>query len=169
MDKDTTEELVLERYRELAGLVRDGQMVNKDKETRARDYVKARAAFIKQALEQDQIKQNSKYGEFIIQTNEVQYYVVVLILSRSFAQSARARKKLERLQLGHLIGYLSVCARNQREAEFIDSLEAYKDARDALAHKMFTDEKLSPSECETAIQLGSELITALKGFIKGNV
>jgi hypothetical protein len=36
----TIEEKVLKRYEQLAGLVRDGQMVNKDKEDRARAWVK---------------------------------------------------------------------------------------------------------------------------------
>jgi hypothetical protein len=34
------EKRVIERYKILAGLIRDGQMVNKDKEARARQWVK---------------------------------------------------------------------------------------------------------------------------------
>ena len=37
--KDTREENVIRRYEQLAGLVRNGEMVNKDKEGRARIWV----------------------------------------------------------------------------------------------------------------------------------
>lgn len=37
--KDTHEEKVIRRYEQLAGLIRNGEMVNKDKEDRARTWV----------------------------------------------------------------------------------------------------------------------------------
>lgn len=39
VNKNSTEEKVLQRYIQLAGLVRNGEMVNRDKEARARQWV----------------------------------------------------------------------------------------------------------------------------------
>ncbi|OHA40278.1 MAG: hypothetical protein A3G59_01910 [Candidatus Taylorbacteria bacterium RIFCSPLOWO2_12_FULL_47_20] len=62
---------VLERYKQLAGLLKDGHMVNRDKEHRAREYVKNRKKLIELAIKQNCIRDDSKYGKLIIQTNEV--------------------------------------------------------------------------------------------------
>ena len=46
-------------------------MVNRDKEHRAREYVKNRKKLIELAIKQNCIRDDSKYGKLIIQTNEV--------------------------------------------------------------------------------------------------
>lgn len=49
------EKKVLERYKQLAGLVRDGRMVNPDKESRARQWVKE---------QEEQVRQNKTSKEW---------------------------------------------------------------------------------------------------------
>src|SRR3989338_5572998 len=168
MDKPKVndEELVLERYKQLAGLVRDGEMVNKDKERRAREYVRERKKYIEQVLKENQIRYNATYGKFIIQTNEVQYYLVKLIFLRSFDPSKTFEKYLERLQFGQLISYLNICAQTELDIDLISKLTNYKDKRDTLAHKMFTSKKLTVRECEQAISQGDAIIKYLTEALK---
>jgi len=167
MKKDKeTETQVLNRYIELAGLVKEGQMVNKDKESRAREYVKLHAKVIGQIPEGDKIRKNSKYGELIIQANRVQYYLTKLVLLRSLEPSKGFEDELGRLQLGHLIGYLKVCAHTKEDLDLAGRLKDYKDKRDALAHRMFTARKLTPRGCENAIKSGDKIIKYLIKALK---
>lgn len=167
MDKpEINEELVIKRYQQLAGLLKDGQMVNKDKENRAREHIKEREKFVQRIFLENQIRDNSKYGEFILQTNEVQFFLVKLIFLRSFNPSNSFERDLERLQLGPLISYLNVCAQTELDLNLLAQLKDYKDKRDALAHKMFTAQKLTVSECENAIKLGGKIIEYLVESLK---
>ncbi len=158
MSQETTEEKILQRYIELGGLVKDGQMVNLEKKGRATQWVQERDKYIEQVLAQKRIELDSKYGKFIIQTNEVQSYLVALIKLRTFSQDKKFHSDLERIQLGPLVGYFTVLARSELELEILEKLKRYKDYRDALAHKMFTDKKLTPEECDEALSIGEELI-----------
>jgi hypothetical protein len=160
-ETNNDEALVLQRYKELAGLVRGGQMVNKDKEHRAREYVRERKKYIEQVLKENSIRDNATYGKFILQTNKVQYYLAKLIFLRSFEPHKSFEKYLERLQLGQLISYMNICARTKLDMDLLSKLTNYKDRRDALAHKMFTSKKLTVSECEQAIKQGDIIIKYL--------
>jgi hypothetical protein len=166
MPQKTTEEKILRRYIELGGLVKDGQMVNPDKKSRAEQWVRVQGKFVERVLAQKRIELNSKYGKFIIQTNEVQSYLIALIKVRTFSEDKKFRENLERTQLGALVGYFTVLARSEIELEILDLLKAYKDYRDALAHKMFTDNKLTPEECDEALRIGEKLIGFFTADIK---
>ena len=165
-ESEATEELVFKHYQELEGLVKDGQMVNKDKEARAREYVRLRKKFVEEVFKQNEIKENSKYGKFILQTNEVQFYLVKFIFLRSFNLTGNFEKELERLQLGALISYLNVCAQSDYDLNLIADLKNYKDKRDALAHKMFSAQKLTISECDNGIKIGDKIIQYLVDNLK---
>lgn len=165
-ETNSDEALVLQRYKELAGLVKAGQMVNKDKEHRARKYVRERKKYIEQVLKENQIRDNATYGEFILQTNKVQYYLVKLIFLRSFDPSKTFEKYLERSQLGQLISYLNICAQTELDMDLVSKITGYKDKRDALAHKMFTSKKLTIIECKQAISQGDAIIEYLIKSLK---
>lgn len=168
--KEEIEVQVLKRYIELAGLVKDGQMVNRDKESRAREYVKlhaqAQAKVISQISEGGKIKKNSKYGELIVQANRVQFYLTKLVLLRSLDPSRAFEDELGRLQLGHLIGYLKVCAQTKEDLDLAGQIKTYKDKRDALAHRMFTAKKLTPQASEVAVRSGDKIIKYLIEALK---
>lgn len=117
-------------------------------------------------VEQERINENSKYGQFIIQTSEVQLYLGLLIFLRSPISNKKLKKYLERLQMGNLIGCFRICVKNPFESSLVDSLENYKDSRNTLAHKMFSDQKLTPKECKLSIELGDALLEALKKLLK---
>lgn len=119
--------------------------------------------------EQKRIHENSKYGQLIIQTNEVQFYLTLLVQLRSYAHNKKLRDYLEKLGLGNLINCFRICAKNSAELELADSLNKYKESRDALAHKMFTSQKLTIKECELSIELGEKLIMELKKLLRAEI
>ena len=123
-------------------------------------------SIIKRMAEQRLAAEHSKYGKFIIQTNEVQFYLNLVILLRTHKLDKKFKDYLSRLELGNLIGCFRVCARNSTEVELVRTLDTYKRARNSLAHKMLTNKKLTIRECELAIELGEELLKELQGIIK---
>jgi hypothetical protein len=117
--------------------------------------------FVEDMVHAQQNFDNQKYGEFIIQTNRVQFYLTLLIQLRCFVVDDEFRKHLERSQFGQLIGYFNVCARDSSELKTVEGLRIYNESRNALAHKMFTDKKLSTKECVASIEVGDSLIRYL--------
>jgi len=115
---------------------------------------------------QTRILRDSKYGQFIIQTNEVQVYLYCLILLRAPFIRKEFVNRLERITLGNLINYFRICVKNSVEASLVDDLEIYNNKRNALAHKMYTNKKLTEKDCESSIKLGEKLLTELRKIIK---
>lgn len=122
---------------------------------------RAKEKFIKLMVERNRIQENSKYGQFIIQTNEVQFYLTYIIFSRVLVPTKIFIKYLQGLTLGSLINYFRMCLRNSFELGLADSLGEYNKDRNTLAHKMFSNKKLTPKECELSIVLGDKLLKAL--------
>ena len=137
-----------------------------EKETLTDDSLEIlKKELVRGIIEQQRINENSKYGEFIIQANEIQFYLVTLIWLRSFFPINKLEERLERLEFGNLIICFRICIRNRAELVVYNSLNDYKDKRNKLAHKMFTDKKLTIKECELAIKFGKKLIVELKKLI----
>lgn len=132
----------------------------KDIETRKREF-----SNLFDFDKENKIRENSNYGEFIIQSNEVQLYLILLLEFRSFRPDKSLYDNLERLELGNLIGLFRVCVKNTSELVLISYLNRYKNQRNKLAHKMFTQKKLTITECKLAIELGNNIIIILKKII----
>ena len=109
----------------------------------------------------ERVHQNSKYGELIIQSNEIQFLLMGLILFRSYRMDKDLKKYLEGLTLGSLINIFRVCAKSSFEVVMFGSLVEYNKSRNALAHKMFTKKKLTKKACESSIELGEKLLEIL--------
>lgn len=122
-----------------------------------------------QQAERILIYENSKYGKFIIQTNEVQFYLIHIILLRSSVPNKKFWTYLEELTLGSLIGCFHVAAKNQPEVILVNQLEKYNKSRNKLAHKMFTDKKLTEEECESSIQVGEKMLANLKRILESQM
>jgi len=127
---------------------------------------RVKKALVEQKIKQMHIHLNSKYGQFIIQTNNVQSLLFLLILSRTVLLSKRLIKYLERLTLGNLINCFRINTKNPVELSLIDSLDIYNGARNALVHKMYTKQALTERDCELSIKLGEELLIELKALIR---
>jgi hypothetical protein len=109
---------------------------------------------------------NSKYGQFIIQTNEVQFYLIFLIILKTALPSKKLKEYLEECTLGNLIYKFKTCSNEPFELSLIESLKKYNESRNSLAHKMFTREKLTEKECELSVELGEEILISLKFLSK---
>lgn len=121
---------------------------------------------VKRIIKGREIKINSIYGKFIIQTNEVQFYLGLLILLRTLSPDKKLKKYLEGITFGHLIDCFRICAKDHFELSLIISLNEYKKSRDALAHKMYTNKKLTENECKLSIELGEEILAELKSLLE---
>ena len=114
---------------------------------------------------QTRILRDSKYGQFVIQTNEVQLHLISLIFLRTTLPSKKLKQYLERLTLGNLINCFRICVKNSVELSLTDDLETYNEKRNTLVHKMYTNKKLTETDCKLSIKLGEKLLTKLKSLI----
>jgi len=112
------------------------------------------------------ILRNSKYGEFIIQTNEVQYFLILLIRLKINFFNNKLEKYLEELTLGKLMKLFEVFISSQKELSLLKNFVLYNQLRNKLAHKMYTEKKLTEKECELAIKLGENILVELKYLLK---
>lgn len=108
-------------------------------------------------------RESQKYGEFIKQTNEVQYLLALVILRQStFVDDDYVDWLSEKAGLGTLINLYRASAKHSVSSfALFKQLKQYKKDRDRLAHKMFTPKKLTPTECETSIHLGDKILKTL--------
>jgi hypothetical protein len=112
---------------------------------------------------------NAKYGEFVVQSNEVQYMLALVVLLRSsFTDKDYENWLYEKAGLGTLISQFKACAhRTPSMYQLLLQLKDYKKFRDRLAHKMFSSKtKLTLVECEKAIALGEKIIPKLYRLAK---
>lgn len=111
--------------------------------------------------------ENAKYGAFIVQTNEVQLKLALAILQRSGLPDKDYINKLERSELGPLLGLWKACVKTISPAAvtLVRDLGTYKDYRNRLAHKMFKGERLTPAECQEAIKLGESILRRLNQLV----
>jgi len=120
----------------------------------------------KKMVDYKQIFENANYGKFIIQTNEVHFFLFVLILARTFSADKKFKDQLEGMPLGSVISHFRVCVRNVYEQLLLDKLYMYKSYRNDLAHKMLSERKLTKTKCTEAIFLGKDIINKLVELIK---
>jgi hypothetical protein len=126
----------------------------------------SRDKFIDLLLKQKKQEDNSKFGEFILQTNEVQFYISVIIFFRTFNPTKQLLKDLQSLTLGQLIKSFRMCIRSETELALINNLEIYNQKRNTLAHKMFSHKRLSLTECKIQIEKGNKILSILSKLLK---
>ncbi len=159
---------ILIAYDKIAGRIVDPQGSVVQPQSLWRIEIKHK--IVKRLVKGKELQTNSKYGEFIIQTNKVQWLLVLQILSRAPNPNDELKKVLEIFTFGPLISAFRICAyATSEEEKIIDLLAKYKGARDALAHKMFTDRRLTPRECITAIKIGNKIIKYLTKNMKNTL
>lgn len=112
-------------------------------------------------IKQKEENQNIKYGEFIIQTNLIQAFLARYIVCTSKYYDKDFSDKISALGLGELILCLKICA-NVRLQSIVKDLDQYNKYRVKLAHKMFTNKKLTENDCEKAIETGEKILKILK-------
>ena len=106
--------------------------------------------------------EHAKYGEFIVQTNEVQLALFIVVLTRASIVDKNYIESLERAELGVLVSLFQTCARKTpRMLALVQALNLYNKYRRRLAHKMFSKQKLTPDECDIAITVGKGILKEL--------
>jgi len=125
----------------------------------------AREKFIKMFKSAKKAEENRKFGELILQSNEVQFYLYWLVVLNSSFPDEIYLKSLERMEFGNLINLFCACAK-RHETIIIKKLREYKDKRNRLAHKMYTSKKLTKIECEKTIEDGKEILKIISIFLE---
>lgn len=112
--------------------------------------------------------ENATHGEFIKQTNEVQFILAYVVLTRpSFVDEDYRNWLVEKAGLGTLINLFRACIRRTPSMYLLFlQLQKYKKDRDRLAHKMFSPKKLTPAESERALSIGEEILKRLYKLAK---
>jgi hypothetical protein len=106
--------------------------------------------------------QSRKFGDFIIQSNKIQFYLSNLILLRSSYPDKKYQDMLESVMMGQLIDLFCACARKDNgENVLIPKLRRYKTIRNRFAHKIHTYSDLSDQELQVAVTLGNEIFKFL--------
>lgn len=107
--------------------------------------------------------ENSKFGEFIIQTNEVQFMLALAIFKCPFLIDDIREELFEKNGLGTLINKFKKCTKKRSDIEklLFSDLTKYNTKRNKLAHKMYSSEKLTSKECARAIQDGEMVLKTL--------
>jgi len=124
--------------------------------------------FAKRLFERKLILEDSVYGKFIIQTSEVQFYLKWLILLRSYKPNKKLEQCLEKLEIGKLINYFRICAKDNTELALVKYLKEYNARRIKLAHKMFPDKRLTVKNCKSSIKLGEKLLAEFRIILNLN-
>lgn len=60
----------------------------------------AKEELIKMLVADQKSKENKKFGEFIVQTNKVQFYLSILVLLQSSFPDKKYREDIERAEFG---------------------------------------------------------------------
>lgn len=93
----------------------------------------------------------------------MQLYLIFWILCRAPRVGKKLEKQLlEEYTFGNLINYATPMAHTWTEISLVNALIEYKNSRNKLAHKMFTDDELTVGECAMSIKLGHEILEMIK-------
>ncbi len=108
--------------------------------------------------------ENKKYGELILQTNEVQSRLAAAIILNSSCPDKKYSERIIGMTMGSLITLAQACI--LLSIRDLALLKEYKKDRDKLAHKMYTSNKLYPSDCIKVLSRGEEILALLEKVIK---
>lgn len=129
-----------------------------------KDYPKGLKILIKK-VRKELKEENATYGELIIQTNKVQQALIKIIGDRIFTIEKNTISHLEEKEFGPLIYYFRITAKDKYDLSIVKMLFKYKTFRNKLAHKMYTNKRLTTKECEKAIKLGNKILKKIVKFI----
>lgn len=124
--------------------------------------------FVKRFLKKKRILQNSKYGQLVIQANEIQLWLTLLFTLRATTHTKKFFEYLQQLQFGSIINGFKICS-NSDEKSLANDLKSYSKNRNKLAHKMYTEKRLTETECESSIKLGEKLLNDLRSKLNNKI
>ena len=112
--------------------------------------------------------ENQKYGELVIQTNKVQFFLTLVVIQKSsLPDKAYMDNLFERAELGNIISLFQASAhRTVASYKLLVALKKYNDIRRRLAHKMYSSKRLTLAECNPAILEGERILKTLERMAK---
>lgn len=127
--------------------------------------------FVNKLVEMAKTDEHKKYGKLILQTNEVHWYLGMIIVVRSGAPDDDYQDYVYTgAELGMLINLFNASSKGLLVAgHLISELKKYNRQRNRLAHKMFSTKKLTLTECEKTIQEGEKIVEMLKVVLKEQI
>jgi hypothetical protein len=108
--------------------------------------------------------ENRKYGELILQTNEVQFKLATVIILNSFCPDKKYCEELLGMTSSPLIALTQACVK--LSINDLSMLREYFKARNKLSHKMYTSKRLTISECTKVLADGEKILALLNKLIK---
>lgn len=133
--------------------------------TRDKKFEEFKHDFIQKVIQRKKDHENSRYGKLIVQSNELQFFLTVLIRIKTKYSDKTFVEWLETATLGNVINSFVVCADSEDMASLIPSLREYNSSRNALAHKMYSKKRLTLKECEISIELGDIILKLVKELL----
>ena len=128
----------------------------------AESLEKLKKELVLRMVKNQQAFQNQKFGEFIIQSNNIQFYLSNLIILRASFPDKEFADKIESGTLGQIINLFCACAqRESGEAYLIPELRKHSKIRNRFAHKIHTPANLTKDELQKAVELGNKILKAL--------
>ncbi|OGI56979.1 hypothetical protein A2906_02955 [Candidatus Nomurabacteria bacterium RIFCSPLOWO2_01_FULL_37_25] len=111
--------------------------------------------------------ENEIFGQFILQTNEVQTTLAITVLLHSSLRDKKYNESLIERTLGNLIFMFQACMKKTSETQkLLSMLKNYKTSRNKIAHKMYLSEKrLNQKDAEQAMKTGKDILKILNTLI----
>ncbi|HSX58383.1 MAG TPA: hypothetical protein VLE47_03905 [Candidatus Saccharimonadales bacterium] len=110
-----------------------------------------------------------KLSRFLIQQNIIQFYLAVLIATRSGLPDRDLIDWVENMTLGNLLKIFKVTISiNKKELNLLKDLKDYNRKRNFLVHKLFAELKYKKveEEAEEALKTGSKILGPLVDLVK---
>lgn len=125
-------------------------------------YEKIKEKLIQAMVRNQQAKESQKFGEFIIQSNNIQFYLSNLVILRSSYPDKEYIEKIESGTLGQIINLFCACAKKETgEFILIPKLRKYNKIRNKFAHKIHSPAKLTKDELQNAVSIGNDILKFL--------
>lgn len=153
----------LNRFREFESHRLRKNLTNKDYLTAMKDLnEKFKEEWIKVQLRNQRALENQKFGEFILQANNIQFYLSKLVILRSSFPDKEYLDKIESGTLGQIINLFCACAKKDTgEYVLIPKLRSHNKIRNKFAHKVLITTMPTNEELKRSITLGNEILKEL--------
>jgi hypothetical protein len=130
------------------------------------EYGKFRKEFIQVMVRNKRAMESQKFGDFIIQSNNIQSYLSNLVILRSSYPDKEYMDKIESGTLGQIINLFCACAKKETgEMILIPKLRKYCKIRNKFAHKIHAHEQFTKDELQNAVLLGKEVLKSLISIV----
>ncbi|MES2409613.1 MAG: hypothetical protein V4509_04945 [Patescibacteria group bacterium] len=125
-------------------------------------YEKFKKEFIKTKIRNQRALESQKFGDFILQSNNIQFYLSQLVILRASFPDKEYVEKIESGTLGQIINLFCACCKTETgEHTLIPKLRSHNKIRNKFAHKVLITTIPTNNELKKSIELGNDILKAL--------